>query len=316
MATYRQIYISYWQDSYILDLEPEGKLLYMYFMTNSRTTQCGIYELPLKIIQFETGLDKKTIESYIKKFIQDKKILYSWETNEIFLLNWLKYNNIDSPKTLACVKKELTNVKNKEYVMVFLQIAESLKYPIDELKEEFVDIANTPSVSLVYPLDTPSIPLGEEKYKEEEEEKKEIYKEDILSSDDDGSASEKQTKKESLVMTVDEFVESYNSICKSLPKVMKLTENRRKKIRNLIKNIRDRTLLITGLQKVEESDFLSGRSGKWTGCNIDWIIKTNNFLKILEGVYDNKAGKEDDNNGTSGRSNKQDDPYAGIGLTF
>jgi hypothetical protein len=42
-------------------------------------------------------------------------------------------------------------------------------------------------------------------------------------------------------------------------------------------------------QKAQESDFLSGRSGRWTGCNFDWLLKEANMIKVLEGCYDNKG---------------------------
>ncbi len=324
MATFRQIYISYWQDSYILDLKPEGKLLYMYFMTNSRTTQCGIYELPLKVIEFETGLDKETIKKYIQKFIEDKKILYSWGTNEIFLLNWLKYNPIEGPKILACVKKELANVKNKGYIRGFLQIANTLKYPIDELK----NILDTPSIPLGYPLDTPcigyfeneiefekqKIPHGEEEEKEKEEEKeiyKDIYIEDIEKENFENSRLN-ENKDNSI--TPSEVVELYNSICKSLPRVTTLTQGRKKKIQALLKRIRDRTEIETVFKKAEESDFLSGRSGKWKGCSFDWLVNYENFVRVLEGTYDNKGGEMQ--NGTDKGHDEEDNPYAGIGISL
>lgn len=43
------------------------------------------------------------------------------------------------------------------------------------------------------------------------------------------------------------------------------------------------------IAKVEASDFLSGRSGKWTGCGIDWLLKPANLAKVLEGNYDNSS---------------------------
>lgn len=46
MAVFRQIHIDFWQDGFILDLTPEEKYFYLYLMTNSKTTQCGVYELP------------------------------------------------------------------------------------------------------------------------------------------------------------------------------------------------------------------------------------------------------------------------------
>ncbi len=36
---------------------------------------------------------------------------------------------------------------------------------------------------------------------------------------------------------------------------------------------------------VASSDFLSGRSGKWTGCDLAWLMKRANFEKVVQGNY-------------------------------
>lgn len=41
---------------------------------------------------------------------------------------------------------------------------------------------------------------------------------------------------------------------------------------------------------VAGSDFLSGRSGKWTACDLGWLMKADNFTKVVQGNYDNKTG--------------------------
>ena len=41
---------------------------------------------------------------------------------------------------------------------------------------------------------------------------------------------------------------------------------------------------------VDDSDFLSGRNGKWTGCNLEWVLKPANITKIMEGNYANQEG--------------------------
>ena len=38
-------------------------------------------------------------------------------------------------------------------------------------------------------------------------------------------------------------------------------------------------------RQVEESDFLTGRSGKWTGCSLDWLLRPENWQKVREGNY-------------------------------
>ena len=37
-----------------------------------------------------------------------------------------------------------------------------------------------------------------------------------------------------------------------------------------------------------KSDFLTGRSGKWNNCDLGWLVKAENFAKVLQGNYENK----------------------------
>ena len=39
---------------------------------------------------------------------------------------------------------------------------------------------------------------------------------------------------------------------------------------------------------VAGSDFLSGRSGKWTNCDLGWLVKADNFAKVVQGNYENQ----------------------------
>lgn len=41
-------------------------------------------------------------------------------------------------------------------------------------------------------------------------------------------------------------------------------------------------------QKVQDSEFLSGRNGKWTRCKFDWVVESRPWNNILEGMYDNE----------------------------
>lgn len=41
-------------------------------------------------------------------------------------------------------------------------------------------------------------------------------------------------------------------------------------------------------EHVAGSDFLCGRAGKWS-CDLGWLMKPDNFAKVIQGNYDNKA---------------------------
>lgn len=87
-----------------------------------------------------------------------------------------------------------------------------------------------------------------------------------------------------------EITELFNSICTSLPKVKTLTDKRRAAIKSAYKLVNgDFTELF---KAVEASDFLTGRSGNWNGCGFDWVLKSANITKILEGNYKNKEEKK------------------------
>lgn len=42
---------------------------------------------------------------------------------------------------------------------------------------------------------------------------------------------------------------------------------------------------------VSVSDFLSGRNGQWTGCDLAWLANETNFAKVMQGNYDNKTAE-------------------------
>lgn len=99
-------------------------------------------------------------------------------------------------------------------------------------------------------------------------------------------------------------VELFNSICVSLPKIQKVTDLRKKKIKGASKELNGDFESL--FKKVEKSDFLTGRNGAWNGCNFDWILKPSNLIKIIEGNYDNKGVS---NNGANSSSCSTDDDF-------
>lgn len=86
-------------------------------------------------------------------------------------------------------------------------------------------------------------------------------------------------------------VNAFNSICVSLPNVKVLTDERKAKIRNLRHHLGDMSI-DEYFKMIEQSDFLTGRTGKWNGCNFDWILAQTNLTKIIEGNYSNKRSQQ------------------------
>lgn len=132
MAVYRNIQIGFWQDDFILDLTPEERYFYLYLLTCSKTTQCGIYKLPLGLAEMETGYKQPAIKELLERFIQYGKIVYDAKTQELYMQNWVRYNRITNKNIEKCVLRELKAVKSKELVHIFLQkcLEEELNIPL------------------------------------------------------------------------------------------------------------------------------------------------------------------------------------------
>lgn len=105
MAKQRIINTRFWDDNYISNLDPIEKLLFLYILTNTSTNICGIYEIPLKKIANETGIDKEMVIKIIERFTRDEKIFYfkGW----VCIKNFIKHQNQRSPQVKKGIENEI-----------------------------------------------------------------------------------------------------------------------------------------------------------------------------------------------------------------
>ena len=139
MATFRKIHTTFWSDPFVESLTDKQKLFYLYLMSNDKTKQSGIYEISLRQIKFETGFSESEVRELLKFLIDNNKIKWSEQTNEIALGNWSKYNFSSSPKIVKCIQTELLEVKNTlliKYVYPMDNVSILYPYPIDTLSQE------------------------------------------------------------------------------------------------------------------------------------------------------------------------------------
>lgn len=86
---------------------------------------------------------------------------------------------------------------------------------------------------------------------------------------------------------IDKFVDLYNEHCFKLPRIKALTDKRKKAIQVIIKNYTWDDI-ITAFDLAQESDFLTGNNDRGWKANIDFILREDKFVGILEGRYNNK----------------------------
>lgn len=120
----RIIQTRFWDDEFILDLEPNAKLIFLFFITNSRIGLTGAFECPERTVSFLTGVEINQLKE-IKKTLEDKFFFFnSW----ILAKNSIKYNNYssNSKQKMAYmqeyqnlpeeIKKQLPRFEVDEYV--------------------------------------------------------------------------------------------------------------------------------------------------------------------------------------------------------
>lgn len=150
MSTYRQIHTKIWKDPWFLELPPEHKLLFIYLFSNEQANLMGLYQIPLKVIAFETDLEVSTVEEALAHFAVDGKVLY--EDNYIWIINMFQYNanNPGSPKTQEHILNTLRDI------------------PDIPLKTRLVQ-HYTGIIPDGYPLYTPCIPVPQEQEQKQEQ---------------------------------------------------------------------------------------------------------------------------------------------------
>ncbi len=222
----------------------------LYFHLGMRADDEGFINSPKKIIR-AVNCNEDDL-----KLLISKGFVICFDSGIIVITHWNMHNHIQKdrfkPTIYETEKALLTSKSNKEYA----------------LKEPYQSILDTNCTQNVSNADT------QNRLDKISIDKSSI---DTLSTSVDGRTS----------FDYQAVVNSFNSICQSLPKVQKLTDTRKKKIKSTSKLLGEMTFEDV-FCKVESSDFLSGRNGKWTACCFDWILNPTNLTKIIEGNYNNK----------------------------
>lgn len=119
MAIFRNVNMSFWTDTKIVDdYTPEDRYFMLWILTNNYTNIIGCYEVSLKQISRDLGYDSNSniVENLVKRFVNiHKTIDYDFETKELFVKNWYKYNWNASPKLNPLLLNTIDKIKNDTF---------------------------------------------------------------------------------------------------------------------------------------------------------------------------------------------------------
>ena len=120
---------------------------------------------------------------------------------------------------------------------------------------------------------------------------------------------EKDTKNRISSAEVQQIIDKWNSLGVKKIKFIKNNTDRYKMLKARIKEYGIDTFLQT-MDKISRSTFLKNSKDTYW-FNFDWFISPNNFIKVLEGNYDDKENKGGFNNEPRSNTSKNNEPSKG-----
>lgn len=242
------------------------------------------YTEEMLITEFNMEQRSSTLRLALRTFEKFKMIQII--NDAYYISSWDKYQNIEGlEKIREQTRKRVSKHREKQKLLTQCNVTDNYN----------VTHGNAIDIELDIELDI-------------DKDIKDIYssKEEYLPTDVGHVPDKKQEN-----INFNQIADTYIRICKDLPKVRGLSDERKRKIKILMNSLNKAKLLMDKdiYQRLEyiftiadKSDFLSGRNSSNSWCGFDWLINSKNAFKVIEGNYNNKGGgnigePESNNNG-------------------
>jgi uncharacterized phage protein (TIGR02220 family) len=250
MAERRMFAKSVIESDIFLDLSATARLLY--FDLGMRGDDDGFVDSPRRVMRI-TGASDDDL-----KLLIAKHFLIPFESGVVVIRHWKIHNYLRSDRykpTLYQQEKEL--------------LTEGASGIYDMLSDFGIPTVHQPSTECL-----PSGSIGKDRLGK------------VRGTEDRGG--EEPDACASPPTPYSEIVNLFNSICKSYPKLTRLSEARKKAIKARLNqySLDDFKRLF---ELAEASEFLKGKNNRnWT-ANFDWLIKDANMAKVFDGNFNNKT---------------------------
>lgn len=167
MADFRQIHTQIWKDEWFMDLSNDGKLLFIYLFSNENSNMAGIYKLPLRVAEFETGLSKDTIQELLNQFEIQERAVY--RDGIVWVVHMRRYHSSESGTVLKNITASLEIIPECLIKKAYTHYQDKGKFSLDTL-------------CISYAYDTDMQSLKEDKREEEKREEISLAPESFAAS--------------------------------------------------------------------------------------------------------------------------------------
>ena len=129
MAKNRYVNTKFWSDGFIVELDPLERYLFLFLLTNEHTNIAGVYELPLRVMAFESGIDKEMLQKMLARFSGKIEYIDGW----VCIKNFTKHQNTASRKVVSGIEANLKNVPSDVIDKLI-----GYGYPIDRQRNSII----------------------------------------------------------------------------------------------------------------------------------------------------------------------------------
>lgn len=242
----------------------------LYFHLSMRADDDGFVNNPKKI-QRMIGCGDDEL-----KMLVAKKFIIPFESGICVIKHWRIHNYIQNDRYTE------TNYKFEKST---LNIDENKSYTFEEtgrklIKNKIINVGNELSPNCIH-----------DGYSSETQVRLDKVRLDKVRLGKDNNTISKDIVSSTKVQPI---IDSWNSL--GLQKIISINQNtNRYKLLNARLNEHGIENVLKAIENIKNSSFLKGQNNKnWT-VTFDWMIKPNNFIKVLEGNYTDKEVKESSN---------------------
>lgn len=106
----RSVDTRFWADGWVRKLNALDRYVFLYLLTNDHTNWCGVYELDMSMMAFESGVDEHDLTRSILPRLAPKAVyVEGW----VYLQNYPKYHLNGTDATKKGYEKALSQVPEK-----------------------------------------------------------------------------------------------------------------------------------------------------------------------------------------------------------
>lgn len=153
---YRTIETSIWSDPAFKALPPNGKLLFVYLITNQHTHVSGIYYLPSLLIALETGLAASEIDTLLHTLSDTRLSLRDSKTDVIWVVNMFRYQGVGKRNHQAAANQLPTLHKTfliKDFLKKYPAVKKFYRDRVSDTVSEFGPQEQEQEQKIIIPAD-------------------------------------------------------------------------------------------------------------------------------------------------------------------